>query len=26
MHEGFNAGDKLTIQEKIDKHLGSEGH
>ena len=23
MHEGFNAGDELTIQEEIDKHLGS---
>ena len=26
MHEGFNAGDEVTIQEEIDKHLGSEGH
>ncbi len=26
MHEGFNAGDEVTIQEEIDKHLGSNGH
>jgi peroxiredoxin len=25
MHEGFNAGDELTIKEEIDKHLGSKG-
>ena len=25
MHEGFNAGDELTIREEIDKHLGSKG-
>ena len=25
MHEGFNAGDELTIKEEIDKHLGSNG-
>jgi len=24
-HEGFNAGDELTIKDEIDKHLGSEG-
>jgi peroxiredoxin len=23
MHEGFNAGDEVTIREEIDKHLGS---
>jgi cytochrome c biogenesis protein CcmG/thiol:disulfide interchange protein DsbE len=26
MHEGFNAGDELTIQEEIDKHLGGSKH
>ncbi len=26
MHEGFNAGDEVTIQEEIDKHLGSNRH
>lgn len=26
MHEGFNAGDEITIQEEIDKHLGSKIH
>lgn len=24
MHEGFNAGDELTIKEEIDKHLGNQ--
>ncbi len=26
MHEGFNAGDELAIQEEIDKHLGEVKH
>jgi peroxiredoxin len=26
MHEGFNAGDEVIIQEEIDKHLGSNRH
>jgi hypothetical protein len=26
LHEGFNAGDELTIQEEIDKHLGEVKH
>ena len=26
MHEGFNAGDEVAIQEEIDKYLGSNGH